>query len=363
MERLDEVPALARQAEDAGITALWTSEASHDPFLPLVLAAEHTRRLELGTSIAVAFPRSPMVTAYLAWDLAALSEGRFLLGLGTQVRAHNERRFSVPWGPPVPRLREYVLALRAIWTAWQEGTPLRFEGQHYRHTLMTPFFDPGPLPHPHIPVQLAAVNPALCRLAGEVADGLHVHPFHTVSYIREVILPALREGARRAGRDPAEVPLVTSAFVVTGETPAAVAAARDAVRGELAFYASTRAYRPVLTLHGWEEVGQHLGRLAAAGRWAEMGRLLTDEMLEAFVVVGSYDELPGRLRARRPLIPSVPRERRRSRRPHRLRRPRQVARRPARPRRPTSSSRAPIAAPRTTSRAAAGPAAPCRPSC
>jgi probable F420-dependent oxidoreductase len=292
------VAAAARDAEAWGLDGFWTHETQHDPFLPLVVAAEHTRRMEVGTAIAVACPRSPMVVAHTAWDLARWSGGRFLLGLGTQVRAHNERRFSVRWDSPGPRLREYVLALRAIWDCWQGGGPLRFEGKFYTHTLMTPFFSPGPIPHPRIPVWLAAVNPYLCRVAGEVADGVHVHPFHTTRYIREVVLPHVEAGAKAEGRRRADVAIGTSAFVVTGRDEAEVATATAPVREQIAFYASTKNYWPVLEVHGWGEVGQRLNRLAAAGRWQEMGPLVTDGMLHEFAVVATHADLAARLTVR-----------------------------------------------------------------
>jgi probable F420-dependent oxidoreductase len=293
-----EVAAAARDAEHWGLDGLWTHETQHDAFLPIAIAAEHTRRVEMGTAIAVAFPRSPMVVAYTAWDLARWSGGRFLLGLGTQVRGHNERRFSVKWDAPGPRLREYVLALRAIWGCWQNGTPLKFEGKFYTHTLMTPFFNPGSLPHPRIPVWIAAVNPYLCRVAGEVADGLHVHPFHTARYIREAVIPHLEAGAKSAGRRREDVALATSVFVVTGEGEAEVGAAAAPVREQIAFYASTKSYWPVLEVHGWGEVGQRLNRLAAAGNWSEMAALVTDEMLNEFAIVAPHADLAARLTTR-----------------------------------------------------------------
>src|ERR687893_1328777 len=210
--------ATARAAEDLGFAGLWTSETKHDAFLPLAIAANETERIELGTAVAIAFSRSPMEVAQTAWDLQDLSGGRFILGLGTQVRAHVKRRFSMPWGRPVPRLREYIGALRAIWDSFQTGGSLSFEGEFYRHTLMTPFFNPGPIEHPEIPIYIAGVNTRLATLAGELCDGFHVHPFHTPEYVRQVVKPAVAAGAEGAGRDPAHVTLATSAFViVTGD--------------------------------------------------------------------------------------------------------------------------------------------------
>jgi probable F420-dependent oxidoreductase len=311
---IEGVRAAAREAEALGFDGGWTWEVGQDPFLPVALAAIETPRLELGTSIAVAFPRSPVVTAQLAWDLQRLSRGRFLLGLGTQVKGHIERRYGLPWDEPAPRLRDYLGALRAIWTAWQDGTPLDYRGRFYTHTLMPPFFRPAPLASPGIPVQIAGVQPAMCRLAGEVADGLHVHPFHSVRYLREIVVPAREAGARTAGRDVKACPLVASALVATGETAAALAAAREDARRQLAFYASTPNYRGVLECHGWEGVARELTRKSVRGEWEAMAALITDEMLDVFAVVGSpddaaktlherYDGLVGRLAVYDPLRP------------------------------------------------------------
>lgn len=292
------VPKIIRWAEEVGYDIVTTSETSHDPFLPLVLAAEHSERLLLGTSVAIAFPRSPMVVAYTAWDLQKFSGGRLVLGLGTQVKGHNERRFSVRWTAPGPRLREYVLALRAIWDCWQNGTPLNFRGDHYSFTLMTPFFNPGPIEHPRIPVYIAAVNAFMARLAGEVCDGIRLHPFLSPKYLREVIIPAVRAGASRAGRSLENFGLAGAGFVITGRTGADLAPQREAVRRQLAFYASTRTYRPVMEIHGWGETVDRLHRLSLQGRWEEMAGLITDEMLETYATIGTYDEIADRLRER-----------------------------------------------------------------
>ena len=286
LKRMDRT---ARAAENLGFAGLWTSETKHDAFLPLAIAANATDGIELGTSVAIAFSRSPMETAQTAWDLQSLSEGRFILGLGTQVRAHVERRFSMPFGRPAARLREYVLALRAIWESFQTEGPLKFEGEFYRHTLMTPFFNPGPIGHPGIPVYIAGVNTRLAELAGELCDGFHVHPFHSPEYLRRTVKPSIAEGARGAGRPAEEVELATSVFVVSGGADAAEQ--REAVRSQISFYASTPTYRTVLEAHGWEPVGERLGVLAREKKWREMPALVTDEMLEAFAVEAAPEEL------------------------------------------------------------------------
>ena len=286
LKRMDRT---ARAAEDFGFAGLWTSETKHDAFLPLAVAAGATEAIELGTSVAIAFSRSPMETAQTAWDLQGLSDGRFILGLGTQVRAHVERRFSMPFDKPAARLREYIMALRAIWESFRTEGPLRFEGEFYRHTLITPFFNPGPIGHPEIPVYIAGVNTRLAHLAGELCDGFHVHPFHSPEYLRRTVKPAVAEGAREAGRRPEDVELATSVFVVSGEGDAAEA--RESVRAQISFYASTPTYRTVLEAHGWEPVGERLGALAREKKWREMPALVTDEMLGAFVVEAAPEEV------------------------------------------------------------------------
>ncbi len=295
---LRDVPALAQAAEEIGFEGLWSSETSHDPFLMSALVAEHTQRAALGTAIAVAFPRSPGTLAYLAWDLAALSKGRFILGLGTQVKAHNERRFGVKWEPPVAKLREVILAMRALWGTWQNGTRLNFRGQFFKLTLMSPFFNPGPIPHPHIPIYIAGVNRGMCRLAGELCDGFHVHPFHSVRYLREVTLPAIEEGLRINGRQRDEMELVSGILVIPGDTGAEREAASHLVRQQIAFYASTPSYAPVMELHGWGDTRKRLSRLAAKGRWGEMPSLITDEMLDVFALSGTWEDLPGLIMTR-----------------------------------------------------------------
>src|SRR5918994_2188220 len=292
---IDEV---GRAAESLGFAGLWTSETKHDSFLPLAVAANSTRTLDLGTSIAIAFSRSPMTTAQISWDLQDHSGGRFILGLGTQVRAHIERRFSMPWGRPAARLKDYILALRVIWQSFQTEDSLNYEGEFYRHTLMTPFFNPGPIEYPEIPIYIAGVNTRLARLAGEICDGFHVHPFHSPEYVRQTVKPAIAEGAEGAGRDPAHVTLATSAFViVTGDEDAA-AEQRESVRSQIPFYASTPTYRTVLEAHGWEEVGERLGNMAREKQWGEMPALITDEMISAFAVEAAPYEIGPALKER-----------------------------------------------------------------
>lgn len=290
---IDAIIRSARRAEALGFDALTAPEAGHDPFLPLALAAEHTQRLTLGTNVAIAFPRSPMATAQVAWDLQRLSQGRFRLGLGTQVRAHNERRYAAPWtGSPAPRMREYVLCLRAMWKSFEDARQLTpFQGDHYQFTLLPPFFSPGPIDHPYVPIDLAAVNPVMARTAGELCDGLRLHPISTFQHTRERILPAIAEGAKRAGRSAADVLLIAAPFLATGKDAAAVAAARQAVKQRIAFYASTPAYHPVLEFHDWMEAAERLHRLSREGKWPEMANVISDEMLDAWAVSATWDDL------------------------------------------------------------------------
>lgn len=295
---LRDVPALARAADAIGFAGLWTAETSHDPYLPLALAAEHSERIELGTAIAVAFPRSPLVHAQIAWDLAAQSNGRFILGLGTQVKGHNERRFGIAWEAPGPRLREMIVCIRAIWDCWQNGVKPHFEGRHYRFTLMTPFFDPGPIAHPQIPIWIAGVNTYMLELAGELCDGFHVHPFHSLRYLRETLLPEIGRGLARAGRSRSDIVLATSAFVIAGDTDEETARAKEAVRMQIAFYASTRTYARVLAAHGWSDVSARLNEKAAKGDWSGMAREITDEMLDVYAVTAPWDGVAAAVRAR-----------------------------------------------------------------
>jgi probable F420-dependent oxidoreductase len=298
---IDDVPATARDLEERGYAGVWASEADHDPFLPLLSAAQATTRLQVGTAIAVAFARSPMTLAMTAHDLQRYSRGRFVLGLGSQIRPHIEKRFSMEWSSPVARMREYVAALRAIWDAWQQGTRLRFEGEHYRHTLMTPMFSPAAHEWGAPPVHLAAVGPVMTRLAGEVADGLLVHGFTTERYLREKTFPALQEGMDTAGRARSSVTVSLPGFVVSGSTDAERAEAAAAVKATLAFYGSTPAYRPVLELHGWGALADELHSLSVSRRedkWTAMRDLVDDDVLAAFAVVAEPDDVASRVRER-----------------------------------------------------------------
>ncbi|GAB4521892.1 MAG: LLM class F420-dependent oxidoreductase [Anaerolineales bacterium] len=289
--KLQHVPALGRAAEAMGFDALWSAETQHDPFLPGVLIAEHTSRLQFGTAIAVGFARSPATMAYTAWDLAQISNGRFVLGLGTQVKAHIKRRFGMAWPEsPVGKFREQIEAVRAFWHCWQTGGSLDFRGQYYQLTLMTPFFNPGPIETPDIPIYIAGVNAPMARLAGDVADGFHVHPFHTPRYLREVLLPAIEQGANRSGRPRAA--LAVTAFVASNEQEAGYA------RQQVAFYASTPSYRAVMHLHGWDAEAERLSALAAAGRWGEMPGVISDEMLGTFAMLGAPADIPDLLAER-----------------------------------------------------------------
>jgi probable F420-dependent oxidoreductase len=294
------IAAAARKVEDLGFDGATIPEAGHDPYLPVTIAAEHTTHITLGTNVAIAFPRSPMVTAQIAWDLQQLSGGRFQLGLGTQVKGHNERRYAAPWtGAPGPRLREYVLCLKAMFATFQNGRqPTYFEGEHYQFTLMAPFFNPGPIAHPRIPIYLAAVNTYMARLVGELCDGVRLHPISTFQRTREVLLPAIEAGARKAGRTRADVDVVGAPFLALGKDEAAVEKARQATKQRIAFYASTRTYHSVLEFHGWKDLGMQLHKLSVEGKWQEMPRLITDDMLEEFAIVATYDQLVSKLRER-----------------------------------------------------------------
>lgn len=287
-----------RELEDLGYDRAFSFEAKHDPFLPLAVAAEHTSRIDLGTAVAIAFARTPMTLANAGWDLQSLTGGRFTLGIGSQIRPHVEQRFSMPWSAPAARLREMVHAIRAIWDAWQHGTPLDFRGDFYTHTRMVPAFDPGPSPHGPPPILTAGVGPLMTEVAGEVADGFLVHPVNTRRSLQEITLPALARGAARAGRDPAEVEVVCVCIVVTGRDEDQLRASREAVREQLAFYGTTPAYAPVFELHGHGDLPPVLRSMARNGRWSEMAGLIDDDLLETVAVVGEPDQIAPAIRAR-----------------------------------------------------------------
>jgi len=282
----------ARAAEEAGFDAIQFPEIKYDPFMPLALATMATTRIHMVTSVAIAFPRSPMIVASEAWDLARNSGGRFTIGLGSQVRAHNERRFSVPWIAPAARMGEYVEALRAIWRAWHTGEKLNFQGKHYQFTLMTPEFSPGPQDVAAPPISIAAVGPVMLRTAARLCDGVRLHGFATRRYLEEVVRPMLTEELEKAGKSWENFEVSGGGFVVTGPDEAAVARAAEGIRYRVAFYGSTPAYRGVLDLHGHGELGDRLNQMSRRGEWSEMAKQIPDEVLDLFVARATYDRLP-----------------------------------------------------------------------
>ena len=288
----------ALRMEQDGYSGLLSAETSHDPFLPLALAAQQTERIELMTAIAVGFARNPMVLAHVAWDLQALSGGRFLLGLGSQIQAHITKRFSMPWSRPAARMEEMIGAIRAIWDSWQTGERLNFRGDFYRHTLMTPMFSPGPLNGPAPPILISAVGPLMTRVAGRAADGLVCHAFQTAEYLQAVTLPNVDAGLAEAGRDRSEFQISMPVFVVSGFRESEVAATAARTREQIAFYGSTPAYRPVLEHHGWGDAQTELNLLSKRGMWKEMGNIIDDEMLDAFAIVAEPHDVPTRLAER-----------------------------------------------------------------
>ena len=298
---LSKAAAHARDAEAAGYTGVWTAETAHDPFFPLLLAAEHTTTLELGTSIAVAFARNPMTLANIGWDLQSYSKGRFIMGLGSQIKPHITKRFSMEWSHPAPRMREMVLAMRAIWDCWLNGTKLEFRGEFYKHTLMTPFFAPNAsdISDYGVPrIFLAGVGELMTEVAGEVCDGFICHGFTTEKYLREVTIPALQRGRAKAGKTFDDFEIIGPSFVVTGSDEAQLAAASAGTRQQIAFYGSTPAYRPVLELHGWGGLQDQLNTLSKQGKWVEMGDAITDEILNTFAIVGEPEAIAPELHRR-----------------------------------------------------------------
>jgi probable F420-dependent oxidoreductase len=283
----------AKSVERDGYTMITTMENKHDPFLPLAIAAVETEKVELATSIAISFSRSPMVAANLSWDLNEASRGRFVLGLGTQIKAHNERRFSVPWTPPAPRMREYTLSLKAIWKSWKTGEKLNYEGDHYRFTLMPRYFVPESQGFRLPPVTLAAVGPAMLRVAGEVADGVRLHPFCTAKYLEETVMPQLKTGMARSGQTREAFEITGGGFVATGPDDEAVHKLREWVRYRVGFYGSTPAYYPVLEAHDLKDLGLKLNRMTKAGEWDQLADVISDDVLDLFVAAGRHDEIAG----------------------------------------------------------------------
>ena len=294
----DGIAAQAVRAEESGYDGVWSAETNHDPFLPIAVGAAATERLEFGTGIAVAFARNPMTLAVLANDLQLLTKGRFMLGMGSQIKPHITKRFSMPWSHPAPRMRELILAIRAIWKTWETGEKLAFRGEFYTHTLMTPFFDPGPNPYGNPKILLAAVGELMTEVAGEVGDGFLVHGFSTEKYLREVSLPALERGAAKGGKTRADLTVSYPGFVVTGPDEESMARAAKGVREQIAFYGSTPAYRPVLELHGWGDLQPELNTLSKRGEWVQMGELIDDDVLNAFAVVAPLDQVAAEVRRR-----------------------------------------------------------------
>ena len=290
----DGIAEQAVKAEQNGYDGVWSAETNHDPFLPIAIGAAATEKLEFGTGIAVAFARNPMTLAVLANDLQLLTKGRFMLGMGSQIKPHITKRFSMPWSHPAPRMRELILAIRAIWKTWETGEPLAFRGEFYTHTLMTPFFDPGPNPYGNPKILLAAVGELMTEVAGEVGDGFLVHGFSTERYLREVSLPALERGAAKAGKTRADLTVSYPGFIVTGPDEESMEVAAKAVREQIAFYASTPAYRPVLELHGWGDLQPELNTLSKRGEWVKMGELIDDDILNAFAIVCPLDQVASR---------------------------------------------------------------------
>ena len=295
---LEKVGAEAKALEELGYSGIMTAETSHDPFFPLVVAALNTQKVDLMTAIAVAFARTPMTLANIGFDLNAVSKGRFILGLGSQIRAHITKRFSMPWSSPAARMREFILAMRAIWATWTEKKPLEFAGKFYTHTLMTPFFTPTNTEYGPPKVFLAAVGPRMTEVAGEVADGVIIHAFTTEKYLRETTMPALERGFAKAGKKRKDFQISYPVFVVTGQNAKEIDAAKVATRRQIAFYGSTPAYKPVLDSIGVGNLQTDLNAMSKQGRWEEMGHLINDDILESFAVIGAPEAIAGQIKRR-----------------------------------------------------------------
>ena len=294
--QLGDAASEARRLADIGYDGIYTLEGSSDPFYPLVLAAEHAPQLDLATGIAVAFPRNPMHLAYQAWGLQKFTNGKFFLGIGSQIKTHIEKRFGVEFSPPAARMREYIMALKAIFDCWQNGSSLSFTGDYYRHTLMTPMFNPGPLDCGPPPILLGALGPKMTEVAGEVADGLIVHPFNSMPFLTEHVLPAVQRGLEKSGRTREDFLLQINAIVITGETDEAIAIVTQSVKGLLGFYGSTPAYRLPMEAIGYGDLQPELNRLSKEGRWEELGEHIDQIFLDAFTTIGRPQEIAGKLR-------------------------------------------------------------------
>ncbi len=295
VDSLQDVAEPARRIEELGLEALYISERKHNPFMQLAVAATSTSRIKLGPEIALAFPRNPMVLAYSSWDLQNASNGRFVLGLGTQVKAHNERRFSLDWKSPGPRLKEYILAIRAIWDCFQNDSSLNFRGDFFQFDLMTPMFNPGPLEVPPPPIYVGAVNAWNCRMAGEVADGFHCHGFHTAKTLRENVIDNIDRGLEESGRRRSDFTITAPVMAVMGDRDEELDAMRERVRSMIGFYGSTSFYKTMFEAHDWDETFIRLRNKSRNNEWDSMAEEITDEMLEEFAVTGKYEEIPGLL--------------------------------------------------------------------
>jgi len=289
---LSEMPAYARAAEALGFDGFWLAETQTDPFLGLTLAAEHTQKIDLGTGIAVAFPRSPTVTAMMAWNIAKMANGRFHLGLGSQVKAHNVLRYGMKWEKPIKKMRETIQAIRAVWHCWQTGAPLDYVGEFFKLQLMTPFFNPGPIANPDIPIYISAVNEQMLRLAGEECDGVLLHALHTVPYIKEFALPHIETGLAKRGLKRADFDVTTAVVAIPTDDPIYAAWAKSHAQQQIAFYLSTPAYRIVSEIHGWQNTAKELSQMARNNQWADMPALINDDILDSIVVTGSWANLP-----------------------------------------------------------------------
>jgi probable F420-dependent oxidoreductase len=296
---LDRVPAAARAADEAGYDFVSCGELSHDSILTMCLAAANSERIELQTSVTIAFPRAPMILAMEGWDIQKLSKGRFILGLGSQVKGHNERRFSVPWTAPAPRMKEYIQTLHAIWDSFQDGAKADYLGKSYRFQLMTPNFNPGPIDHPRPKVFLAVVGEGMARVAGEVADGVMPHGFMTDKYMREVLLPNVKIGLDRAGRTWDDIEITGGGFTVFGENESEIEQRLDRLRQPISFYGSTRSYHEVFEVHGWRDLGEQLHALSVQGKWQEMPKIIPEEVLRGFAQTATYDKVPDFVREHR----------------------------------------------------------------